>query len=97
MTINNFDENIDDSLATLDNIVIMTTNNVNGSLTAFGATTTTIVLLYHIMIIQPRQSLDNITTLSFRPKLLMSNYTTSGGSSHEIPAVVTTTPPLVVL
>jgi hypothetical protein len=40
MTINNFYENIDDSLATLDNIVIMTINDVNGSLTSFGDTTT---------------------------------------------------------
>ena len=32
MTINNFDENIDDSLATLDNIVIMTINTRTVSL-----------------------------------------------------------------
>ena len=32
MTINNFHNLDDDSLATLDNIVIMTINNVNGSL-----------------------------------------------------------------
>ena len=38
MTINNFYENIDD--IKLDNIVIMTINDVNGSLTSFGDTTT---------------------------------------------------------
>jgi hypothetical protein len=32
MTINNFDENIDDSLATLDNIVIMTIKTTTVSL-----------------------------------------------------------------
>ena len=59
MTINNFDENIDDSLATLDNIVKI---NVDAVFTASLRSARRRRHLSHY-IIQPRQSLGKASTI----------------------------------
>jgi hypothetical protein len=93
-TINNFDENIDDSLATLDNIGIMTINNVNGSLitrqgASFDVLLITIVSLRAMALRSTLRQTSCQTGETAMATLVASSFTpllsiaTSGGKSKK--------------